>query len=118
MASQPISKWVKQCTGDDWDDVTFSDSLDMSTGNYNSAMYHADEASPKKFAFFNATTNSQRLAFVCNHYSRKSTSGKTFVYHTSDTYLLGAGLNAYVKSKLGKNADLLPMYCMKKYSNH
>ncbi|MFT7089975.1 MAG: CubicO group peptidase (beta-lactamase class C family) [Glaciecola sp.] len=106
ILSQPISKWVKQCTGDDWDDVTFSDLLDMSTGNYNSAKYHADEASPKKLAFFNATTNSQRLAFACNHYSRKSTPGKTFVYHTSDTYLLGAGLNAFVKSKLGKNADL------------
>jgi hypothetical protein len=104
--SQQISKWVKQCTGDEWDDVTFSNLLDMSTGNFSSAKYNADEASPKKMAFFNASSNNEKLKFACNHYPRKSTPGKNFVYHTSDTYLLGAGLDAYVKSILGKNADL------------
>ena len=104
--SQPISKWIKQCSGDDWHDVTFSNLLDMSTGNYKSAKYSVDEASPKKLVFFNAKTNTQKLAFACRHFSRKSTHGKTFVYHTSDTYLLGAGLNAFLKSKLGNNADL------------
>jgi CubicO group peptidase (beta-lactamase class C family) len=104
--SQPISKWIKQCAGDSWDDVTFSNLLDMSTGHYESATYSADEASPQKLVFFTAKTNEQRLEFACGHFSRKSKPGKIFVYHTSDTYLLGAGLSAYVKEKLGKTADL------------
>jgi CubicO group peptidase (beta-lactamase class C family) len=104
--SQPIGKWIKQCAGDDWDDVTFSNLLDMSTGHYGSVKYSADEASTEKLAFFTAKTNEQRLAFACGHFSRKSKPGKIFVYHTSDTYLLGAGLSAYVKEKLGKKADL------------
>jgi len=104
--SQPISKWIKQCADDDWKDVTFSNLLDMSTGHYESAEYSADEASPQKLAFFNAKTNEQRLEFACGHFSRKSKPGKRFVYHTSDTYLLGAGLSAYVKDKLGEQTDL------------
>ncbi|WP_339723148.1 serine hydrolase domain-containing protein [uncultured Paraglaciecola sp.] len=104
--SQKISSWVKQCSGDDWQEVTFSHLLDMSTGHYQSSKYSADEASPKKLTFFNAKTNNEKLAFACGFYSRKSQAGKTFVYHTSDTYLLGAGLTAYVKDKLGEQTNL------------
>tara|TARA_R110002153_G_scaffold3042_3_gene14387 strand:+ start:18486 stop:20195 length:1710 start_codon:yes stop_codon:yes gene_type:complete len=104
--SQKISDWVKPCTGDDWQDVTFGNLLDMSTGNYQSSKYSADEASPKKLTFFTAKTNKQKLAFACEYYPHKSQAGKTFVYHTSDTYLLGAGLSAYIKKKMGKHTDL------------
>jgi CubicO group peptidase (beta-lactamase class C family) len=104
--SQRINTWVEQCTGDNWDGVTFANLLDMSTGNYKFSKYAVDEASSEKLAFFNAKTNQQKLAFACGHYSRKNQPGKTFVYHTSDTYLLGAGLSAYVKDKLGQQTDL------------
>lgn len=104
--SQPVNKWIKQCKSDRWDKVTFADLLDMSTGNYTSKKYSADEASSKKLAFFDAKTNNERLSFACKHYSRKSKPGTTFVYHTSDTYLLGAALSAYVKDKLGPDTDL------------
>lgn len=103
---QPISKWVKQCSGKQWKGVTFEHLLDMNTGNYDSSGYSADEASANKLAFFNAKTNNKRLDFACNHYARNSQPGETFVYHTSDTYLLGVGLNAYVKAKLGNQADV------------
>lgn len=103
---QPINKWVKQCQSKQWDGVTFAHLLDMNSGNYTSPIYSKDEASADKLAFFNASTNQDRLDFACQHYSRKSQPGTTFVYHTSDTYLLGVGLNAYIKSKLSADAEL------------
>ncbi|MGS2721289.1 serine hydrolase [Paraglaciecola aestuariivivens] len=103
---QPINKWVKQCQGAQWQGVTFAHLLNMSSGNYHSATYAEDEGSADKLAFFNAQTHQQRLRFACQHYARKSPAGQQFVYHTSETYLLGAGLNAYIKSKLGHSADI------------
>ncbi|WJG10104.1 serine hydrolase domain-containing protein [Aliiglaciecola sp. LCG003] len=106
LFEQPINKWVAQCQGSNWEGVTFAHLLDMSSGNFDSAGYAVDEASKQKLAFFTAKSNQQRLDFACNHYSRKKPPGSTFVYHTSETYLLGAGLNAYIKEKLGKDADI------------
>lgn len=104
--NQKITQWVPQCTGKKWQDVTFANLLDMSTGNYKFSKYAVDEASNDKLAFFNAKTNTEKLDFACGYYSNKNQPGKTFVYHTSDTYLLGVGLAAYTKDKLGEQTDL------------
>lgn len=104
--AQPINKWVKQCQAKQWQGVTFGHLLDMSSGNYDSSSYAKDEGAKDKLAFFNAKTNQHRLEFACQHYARKSQPGTTFVYHTSETYLLGVGLNAYLKSKLGDDAEI------------
>ncbi|MFT4940354.1 MAG: hypothetical protein ACI88A_003406 [Paraglaciecola sp.] len=104
---RPIGKWVKQCQSSQWQDVSFAYLLNMRSGNYSSAAYFADEGSLEKLAYFNAKSNRDRFTFAYNHYARKSQPGKTFVYQTSDTYLMSAGLNAYVNIRLVKDANLL-----------
>lgn len=100
-----IDEWVSECTGAQWDAPTFEQALDMATGNYSSATAHADEASQAMLnGFFNVTTHAQKVGFSCS-YPYKTTPGTTFVYHTTDTYLLGRAMNQYYKSQAGSSGD-------------
>jgi len=100
-----IDEWVSECTGSQWDAPTFEHALDMATGNYSSVTAHADESSQTKLdGFFYVNTHAQKVAFACG-YPYKTTPGTTFVYHTSDTYLLGRAMNQYYKSQAGSSAD-------------
>lgn len=107
---QPINKWVKQCASEqnqaNWQGVTFAHLLGMTTGNYDSNIHGVDEGALHTAKFFSVATNDQKLAYACGQFSRQQTPGKAFVYHTSDTYLLGAGLQAYWQAKKGKQADV------------
>lgn len=87
------------CRTDAWRDVKLVDLLDMATGHYDSPAYMADEDSPKVVDFFGALTHPHKLAFSCEAYPRQQDPGERWVYHTSDTYLLGVALNADLRSK-------------------
>lgn len=104
--NQPVSRWVKECNGKNWQGVTFAHLLDMSTGNFDSTNYAVDEAAPEKLAFFMASKHVERVKFACEHYTRQTPPGTKFVYHSSDTYLLGLGLNNFIKAKIGENTDI------------
>ena len=101
-----VADWVKECSGKQWQGVTFSHLLNMSTGNYSSSGHSSDEGAAHSQIFFGATTHQQKINYSCQHFSRKSAPGTKFVYHTSDTYLLGTALNAYIKAKLGDDVDV------------
>ncbi len=73
----------------------------MATGHDDSAAYMADEDAPKVTTFFGAPTHPYKLAFACEAYPRKQDPGTRWVYHTSDTYLLGVALNADLRSRPG-----------------
>ena len=103
---QGVSQWVPQCSGQQWQNVNFSDLLNMATGNYVSADYAVDEDAKSALTFFTAKEHTQRLKFACDFYPHKSAPGSKFVYHSSDTYLLGTALNNYLSAKLGKTADV------------
>ena len=45
---------------------------------------------------FTAETHKEKLAIACDAFPRKRKPGKTFVYHTSDTYLLGSAMNNFL----------------------
>ena len=91
------------CRTDAWRDVALVDLLDMATGHDDSAAYMADEDSPKVTAFFTAPTHPQKLAFACGAWPRTQAPGTRWVYHTSDTYLLGVALEAALRSKPGRS---------------
>ncbi len=100
-----IDDWVGECTGSQWDAPTFEHALDMATGNYTSATAHADESSQAMVnGFFSVNTHAQKAGFACG-YPYKTAPGTTFVYHTTDTYLLGRAMNTYYKSQAGSGAD-------------
>ncbi len=100
-----IDDWVGECTGSQWDAPTFEQALDMATGNYTSAGTTTDEASQAMAdGFFKVGTHAQKVAFSCS-YPYKTPPGTKFVYHTTDTYLLGRAMNQYYRSQAGNSAD-------------
>lgn len=100
-----IQATVAPCSGDQWRDVTLLNTLDMATGNYTSAGYEVDEASASAlFDFFNVDTYSGKATQSCG-YARQAAPGSTWVYHTSDSFLLGSALNTIYQQREGASKD-------------
>jgi hypothetical protein len=97
-ASQQVRSWVPACADPGWDAVTFADALDMATGHYDSPVFEHDENDGKTAGLFLPADHRSKIAFACTAYPRKTEPGSRWVYHTSDTYLLGTAMNAYLKS--------------------
>ncbi|MES2074091.1 MAG: hypothetical protein V4462_00595 [Pseudomonadota bacterium] len=96
---------VGLCSGNQWSDVTLLNTLDMATGNYASAGYEADEGSANAVTdFFNVDTYRQKATQACS-YPRKVAPGTSWVYRTSDTFLLGSALNTIYKQREGDTKD-------------
>lgn len=87
-----------------WDDVTVDDALDMTTGNYASAAYMADE-DDLVGNFLGQATHAGKSAVACQEYARVGTPGNQWVYHTSDTYLVATAMNTFLQNRRGANAD-------------
>ncbi len=100
-----VADYVPECQGEAWQDVRFIDALNMATGNHNSTKPEADEDSKEYIPLFTTKTHAEKLKFTCEHFPHKAAPGEVFVYHTSDTYILGTALNAFWRSKKGAEAD-------------
>jgi len=89
----------------DWEQVTFNNTLDMATGNYDSASYMADDESDKMGVFFGAQPYSERIkaAFSAPH---RVDPGTNWVYRTSDTFILTRALQNYLQTQQGSDADI------------
>jgi len=96
-----VSNYVSQCATSPWSGVTFRNVLDMATGDYDSSAYEADENSSKTNGLFVPLDHASKISYSCGAYARKATPGTTWVYHTSDTYVLGTAMNAYLKTLPG-----------------
>lgn len=96
LRNTSISSQVSACPASRWSDVSLEEALDMATGNYTSSGFEVDEGSSAMVNdFFLDYTDSGMTTFACG-YPRKSTPGSLWVYHTSDTYLLGRALDGYL----------------------
>jgi hypothetical protein len=96
VSERSIASLVNECDQDKWRDVTIEDALDMATGNFESAEFEVDEDSAAHEAFVFADRHADKIEFACNHFPRKAEPGTSFVYHTSDTYLVGAALQRFL----------------------
>jgi hypothetical protein len=103
-----IADYVAECRNDArWSDVTLSHALNMVTGNFGSDKGRDDEASEETDArFFFADTHAGKVDYSCTAWSQQATPGTHWVYHTTDTYLLGTALSSLLRQKQGENADL------------
>lgn len=100
-----IDEWVGECSGSQWDAPTFEQALDMATGNYTSSGITTDEASTAMAnGFFAVGTHALKVGFACS-YPYKAAPGTQFIYHSTDTYLLGRAMNQYYRSQAGSSAD-------------
>ena len=101
-----VADYVPECReAGGWDGVTFENLLDMATGRYGSTTTEADEDAMNTGRFFIATTHAEKIRIACTHFPRKDAPGKRWVYHTTDTYILGAALAAWWKQEKGADAD-------------
>jgi hypothetical protein len=87
-----IADVVDACDGPQWSGVSIENALDMATGNYASTASSEDEDSPPHVRFIFDDTHASKIDFACSHFRRGAEPGTQFVYHTSDTYLVGTAL--------------------------
>ena len=104
-AAQSLAAHVPQCRGAAWRGVRFIDALDMATGNYDSDRFEADELGAKSAGLFLPLGHRDKIRFACNAWAHHDPPGTRWVYHTSDTYLLGTALAHYLRSLPGRQAD-------------
>jgi len=106
-SGQRIADFVPECArAGTWNDVTFENALDMTTGNYLSPETWIDERAKHIMALFNEETHAGKIRYGCGQFPRQEPPGTQWVYHTSDTYVLGTALSAFIKRQLGAEKDL------------
>lgn len=90
------------CEDERWRGVSFVDLLDMATGNYGSASYQHDEDSLKVVALLRPLASAEKTRAACASWPRQAEPGSTWVYHSSDTWLLGVVLQNHLRSLPGR----------------
>ncbi|MGA9574054.1 MAG: serine hydrolase domain-containing protein [Lysobacterales bacterium] len=108
FADTPITGLIPECILDDdrWRDVTPRHLLNMTTGLYQSSEFQSDENSSEMQTFFMAETHAGKLRFSCEAWPKKAAAGTVVVYHTTDDYLLGVAMNAFLKVHPGSESDI------------
>jgi hypothetical protein len=80
-----------------WSSVTVEHLLDMSTGHYDTAIPNVDEDGATMAEFIIAETHADKMSHALD-FPRSESPGTTFVYHTSDSYLALAALEAWLNT--------------------
>lgn len=103
-----VTELVPECALPDgrWQAVRLRHLANMTTGNFASNAFHADEASTAMQTFFLAASNSEKLRFSCEAWPRKASPGAQAVYHSTDHYLLGVALQRFLDRETGGELDL------------
>ena len=89
----------------DWETVTFNHTLDMATGNFGSDQFMVDDNGEKMNAFFGSSRYDQRI-FQAFNWSNKAQPGTTWVYRTSDTFIVTRAMQTYLQSQTGGDDDI------------
>jgi hypothetical protein len=105
IANRTVGSLIDECGDERWTDVTIENALDMATGNFLSTRHNDDEDSAPHERFIFADTHTEKLDLACALFPRRAPPGSQFVYHTSDTYLVGAALTQWLASR-ESGADL------------
>ena len=105
-AAITVSSLVPECPPDRWGDVTLENALDMATGNFEEKGWDVDEDSAAHTLFLDDDKHASKIEFACGHFTRRAEPGSTWVYHTSDTYVLGTAMQNFVARQHGAPVDL------------
>ncbi|MFT3809602.1 MAG: hypothetical protein QM698_06750 [Micropepsaceae bacterium] len=106
-ANAIIADYVPDCAKDgNWSDVTFVNALDMATGNYTSPGNQVDEDAAGFTRFVTELGHVAKISQACALHKRRAPPGTEWVYHTTDTYILGTAMAAFVRAKDGAAADM------------
>lgn len=96
---QQVTALVPECGDARWAGVTLRHLLDMSSGNYTSLEPDADEFASYETPFMSGDTHAAKIGTACTLFPRKAAPGTVFAYHTSDTYIAGTLMNAWLRQR-------------------
>jgi len=102
-------------THDGWKDVTFADALNMATGIGERSPqrqpndFSADENRPRMFAWFRKQTLKDKLDVAFSYPTYPWSRGEVFRYNTTQTFVLAAAMDAFLKHRTGPNGHLWDM---------
>src|SRR5208337_4290283 len=83
--------------GGDWSKVTFDNALDMATGNYVSAKFHADEDGPQEVAFLEAEPYDKKIAAAFGPFPHSADPGTTWVYQSHATFIVTQAMTGFLQ---------------------
>jgi hypothetical protein len=89
-----------------WEATTFNNVSDMATGNYNLAGYEADEDSRVMDKFLVDEFYESKLADAFAFEQNYAPPGTKWVYQSSATFVLTQAMNAFLRQRKGKDADI------------
>jgi hypothetical protein len=106
-----VTDYVPECRTDGrWEGVTLEHLVDMVTGNYNSTDGQSDEFASYETDFMGSELHADKIRTACSLFPRKSEPGSQYVYHTSDTYIAGTLINAFLREQAGSVGDPPDIY--------
>lgn len=88
-----------------WDNVSFNNALDMSTGNYESARFMADDDSEQMGEFFGAGSYDEHINLAFD-WSNHAAPNDRWVYRTSDTFIVTSAMENFLSEQLGTDSDI------------
>jgi len=100
---------------DGWNDVTFGDALSMATGvgeiecNRPPGHFTVDEDQDRFSDWLGALSKDEKLDVVFSYDSYGWEPGEVACYNSINTFLLSAGMDAFLKEKEGAQADIWKM---------
>lgn len=103
-----IKDYVPEYSVGNWNSVTFNHTIDMATGNYRLAGYMSDEGGSYMNTFFLAEPYTDKINAAFN-FPNKKAPGTTWVYHSSDTFIVTRAMNNYLQTQEGSGADIFNM---------
>ncbi len=106
IMEEKIADHVPACKASHWKAITLAQTLNMQTGRYASSGYMVDENSLNMARFFNAREHQDKIKLACGLFKQKTSPGRRWVYHTSDTYVLSTAMANFLKQKQGENSDI------------
>lgn len=92
-----------------WNATMFNNVSDMATGNYNLAEYEADEDSPVMDKFLVDESYESKLTDAFAFKQHSAPPGTKWVYQSSATFVLTQAMNAYLRRRTGKDADIFDL---------
>ncbi len=82
----------------DWSNVTFDNTIDMATGNYESLARMRDEEQFATHPFWGTTQYADKIEAAFG-WPKGSEPGVNWVYHTSDTFIVTTAMGNYLDSR-------------------
>jgi hypothetical protein len=108
--NQLIKNFIPESSsGGKWDATTFNNTSDMATGNYNLEVYEADEDSPTMDKFLVDELSGAKLADAFAFKQNYAPPGTKWIYQSSATFVLTQAMNAYLKQRKGRDADIFDL---------